>query len=98
MRIYSQNGEDGILRAIFMKMGTTNKFCVEFGVGDGKSCNTRRLTEKEGWHALLMDMNEKAPSFVKREFITPDNINELFLKYDVPKEFDLLSVDLDYNT
>jgi len=97
-RVYSQNGEDGILKVIFMKVGTTNKFCVEFGVGDGKECNTRYLTEKEGWHALLMDTNERAPPSVKREFITPANINNLFLKYSVPEQFDLLSVDLDYNT
>jgi hypothetical protein len=97
-RAYSQNGEDGILKVIFMKIGTTNRFCVEFGVGDCKECNTRYLTEKEGWRALQMDTNERAPQSVKREFITPENINELFLKYDVSKEFDLLSIDVDYNT
>lgn len=97
-RVYSQNGEDGILKVIFKKIGTTDKFCIEFGVGDGTECNTRYLREKEGWRALLMDTNERAPPFVKKEFITPDNVNSLFIKYGVPKEFDLLSLDLDYNT
>lgn len=96
--IYSQNGEDGILKAIFKKIGTTGKFCVEFGVGDGTTCNTRYLIEREEWKSLQMDMDSKAPVSVRREFITAENINDLFRKYGVPREFDLLSIDIDYNT
>lgn len=32
-----------------------------------------------------------------KESITAENINDLFAKYDVPNEFDLLSIDLDFN-
>jgi glycosyltransferase involved in cell wall biosynthesis len=97
-RAYSQNGEDGILRAMFLKLGTTSKFCVELGVGDGTECNTRYLTERLGWNALLVDMDRRAPASVKKEFVTPDNVNLIFQKCGVPEEFDLLSIDLDYNT
>jgi hypothetical protein len=34
---------------------------------------------------------------IKEEFITAENINHLFRKYDVPKNFDLLSIDIDGN-
>ena len=54
-KIYSQNGEDGILEFIFSKIGTTNKFSVEFGVGNGFECNTVYLLEKKGWSGLMMD-------------------------------------------
>lgn len=99
-KIYSQNGEDGIIKIIFHKIGTINKFCVEFGVGDGRECNTRFLIEKEGWNYLHMDGNNynNAYTLIKKEFITTENINSLFRKYNIPKEFDLLSIDIDYNT
>ena len=54
-KIYSQNGEDGIIEFIFSKLGTTNKFSVEFGVGDGFECNTIHLLENRGWKGLMMD-------------------------------------------
>lgn len=96
-KIYSQNGEDGILKAIFYKIGTTNKFCVEFGVQDGKECNTRYLIEKKAWNFLHMDCGDNLPSTIKKEFINAENINSLFEKYKVPKHFDLLSIDIDFN-
>ena len=95
--VYAKSGEDGIIKIIFHKIKTTNKFFVEFGVEDGKECNTRLLREKHGWQGLSMDSGEDNPSFIKKEFITAENINELFGKYNVPKHFDLLSIDIDFN-
>lgn len=34
---------------------------------------------------------------IKNERVTAENIQDLFLKYSVPKNFDLLSIDIDYN-
>src|SRR5262245_5040521 len=48
-RVYSQNGEDGILEEIFRRVGTTNRFFVEFGVESGAECNCARLALEEGW-------------------------------------------------
>jgi hypothetical protein len=94
-RVYSQGGEDGILHAIFRKIGTTNKFCVEFGVEDGRQRNTR-LLEERGWSCLLMDCDYSSPS-IKKEFVTAENVNALFQRYGVPSTFDLLSIDIDGN-
>jgi hypothetical protein len=96
-KVYSQNGEDGILQAIFSKIGSTNAFCVEFGVHDGTECNTRFLREKQGWSGLWMDGGRRDSPLIMREFITAQNINMLFQKYRVPKAFDLLSIDIDGN-
>lgn len=98
-RWYSQNWEDGILQIIFYKIGITNRFCVEFGVEDGRECNSRYLIENRGWSGLLMDGGEHEHCYlpVRKEFITAENINELFAQYNVPREFDLLSIDIDGN-
>lgn len=96
---YSQNGEDGILNIIFEKIGVTNKFCVEFGVEDGRECNTRHLLEAAAWDGLQMDGGDHASVYgrVRKEFITAENICSLFEKYSVPKQFDLLAIDIDGN-
>jgi hypothetical protein len=94
---YSQNGEDGIIEAIFSQIGTTNRYFVEFGAEDGMQCNSRWLL-RHGWTGLQMDgASPKPGSSIKQEFITAENINQLFAKYGVPKEFDLLSIDIDGN-
>ena len=93
-KIYSQNGEDGVLRHIFDVIGTTSKHFVEFGVQDGSECNTRYFREMFGWVGLMMDLGEEN---LQHEYIKAENINDLFQKYNVPKEFDLLSIDIDFN-
>ena len=61
-------------------------------------CNTRVLFELLGWRGLLMDGSNESPRLNQhKEFITPHNINELFAKYEVPHEFDLLVTDLDFD-
>ncbi|KAJ1564913.1 hypothetical protein HK096_005564 [Nowakowskiella sp. JEL0078] len=96
---FSQTHTDSILQFIFQNLGTTNKYYVEFGTEDGSQTNTRWLREKLGWKGLLMDGGHDNPSInLHKEMMKGSNIVQLFQKYDVPKEFDLLSVDLDYNT
>lgn len=97
-KIFSQNGEDGVIEKIFSTIGVTNQFYVEFGVENGKECNTRYLREVCGWSGLMMDgSNENASINLHKEYITAENINELFAKYNVPFDFDLLSIDIDGN-
>jgi hypothetical protein len=97
-KVYSQNGEDGVIEKIFEVIGTTNKYYVEFGVEDSTECNTRYLRKKKGWKGLMMDGGYYRPEInLQQEFITAENINSLFDKHNVPHKFDLLSVDLDYN-
>ena len=59
-RVFSQNGEDGILEYIFQMVGVTNRTFVEFGVETGRECNTANLSLNRGWRGLLMDVDEDA--------------------------------------
>ncbi len=98
-KIYSQNGEDGVIEAIFAAIGVTNRFFVEFGVHDATECNTARLLE-QGWTGLMMDgsgISNNPLATIHNEFITRENINALFAKYQVPVDFDLLAIDIDGN-
>lgn len=101
-RIFSQNGEDGIiiklLELIYDENNNKNKYYVEFGVENGNECNTRILREKYNWNGLQMDgTNENFNINLRKEFITKENITELFLKYNVPKTINILSIDIDFN-
>lgn len=93
-KFHSQNGEDGIIKTIFAKIGTTNRFCVEFGIhpAEGNSILLKNL----GWTCLWMDGNGDNVT-IMQEYITAENINALLHKYNVPKELDLLSIDIDSN-
>jgi hypothetical protein len=103
-KVFSQHGEDGIIEQIFKIIGTYNNYYIEFGGWDGVYLsNTANLRINNGWSGLLLEGNkEKVMSMKNREeinlqneWITKDNINDLFKKYNVPETFDLLSIDID---
>lgn len=90
----SQLGQDGVIKRIFEIIGTTNKYFVGFGernLVDLSNCYNLRVN---GWTGLSMDINPGHP-LCKKELITPTNVNDIFKKYDVPYEFDFLSIDVD---
>lgn len=96
-KVFSQAGQDGVIEHIFQVIGTTNKYFVEFGAGDGVDIsNTANLRLNKGWTGLLMDSNTSAEC-VQKEFITAENIQNLFKRYKVPVSFDYLSIDVDGN-
>jgi hypothetical protein len=110
-KVSSQNGEDGIIAEIFRRIGTTNRYFVDFGSSDGAENNTALLV-RQGWSGLWIDGDEasiaKAKTVFRPEvdagrltalnaFITAENIEDLFRQGGVPDEFDLLSIDIDRN-
>ncbi len=96
-RHYSQNGEDGVIDCLMRLVGATNRFYVEIGSSEGEECNTRWLRE-QGWSGVMLDRVHDDPRIpVYRELVTVENLAPLFAKYGVPREFDLLSIDVDGN-
>ena len=97
--VYSQGGEDGVLLRLFERIGTRHQSFVEFGAWDGLHLsNTANLRLNHGWSGLLMEGSDRADGeIVRREHVDAENIQDLFDRYDVPRDFDLLSVDIDGN-
>ncbi len=109
-KVFSQNDEDGIINEIFRRIGTTNKYFVEFGVSDGIESNSHLLLH-EMWSGLWIEVNsdfiqkihtkfkpviETKRLKVINAFITKDNINDIIGK-EITGEIDLLSIDIDGN-
>lgn len=106
-RIFSQNGEDGIVEELFSRIGTTNRFFVEFGVETGEECMSRNLACVHNWSGILLEGHPLKHLYLQQNyaaypqvathqaFITMENIEALFARLQVPPEFDLLTIDLD---
>jgi hypothetical protein len=93
---FSQNAEDGVIERLFEIFGTTNRYYVEIGTGDGSECNTRWLREQHGLSVVMIDCAYANPSIgLHQEFVTAENVNDVLAKHGVPEAPDLLSIDID---
>ncbi len=96
--LYSQNGEDGVLAKIFQMIAPKSRFCVEFGGFDGITGSNTHLFRRQGWECVQFDRQYQiAHLHLYREFLTAETINQVFEKYHIPEDLDLLSIDIDYN-
>ncbi len=57
--VYSQNGEDGVLRELLRRFPSRTYWACEFGTLDGKQySNTFRLVEQEGYNAVYIEQDD----------------------------------------
>ncbi|MCX5761594.1 MAG: hypothetical protein NTW72_08825 [Gemmatimonadetes bacterium] len=112
LRVHSQTGEDGILAEVFRRVGTTDRFFVEFGIESGVETNTTLLL-RQGWSGVWVDGDSTAVASARQRFareiaegrltiieamVTSTNAAALMASAHVPAHFDLLSLDIDRNT
>jgi hypothetical protein len=107
--VNSQNGEDGMIQEIFRRIGVKSRLFVEVGVGDGTENNTAFLL-CTGWTGFWIDGSDAVLRTLngRRDlqecltahisFLDRENVTGVFERLGVPKEFDLLSLDIDQNT
>lgn len=110
-KVYSQNDEDGIIEAIFARIGDGTRQFVEIGVGNGLENNTAYLMQK-GWSGGWIDADPVSARYIisafsrlihsgrlqfLESFVTAENIDSLLESLRAPPEFDLLSLDIDGN-
>lgn len=108
-RMFSQSGEDGILREVYRRIGETNRTFVELGSGDGLENNSAALLV-QGWTGHWVECSRRCVArvrskyrqlldsgalIVERALVTADNVDPLLNRLGVPTQPDLLSIDLD---
>lgn len=93
-RVYSQNGEDGVLEYLFSNIVEAEKCFVEIGAGDGAENNSRRLEEELQWSGVRIDAMH-ANERVRGVHVTRSNINQILASCGVPDSLGLLSIDVD---
>lgn len=107
IKVFSQNGEDGIIDYIVQKLNLKKPSFVEIGVGDYSESNTRLLYEMYYGNGLIIDINRdlkkkvslnvnlwKGNLNVVEAQVSAQNINSL-LEANMPFSVDLFSIDID---
>jgi hypothetical protein len=111
--ITSQYGEDGIIKKILEVIGVNDKWCVEFGSWDGKRCsNTFSLISENEYSGVLIEGDSKRFKDLEETFAgnknvvlvntyvgfgKEDSLDIILKDVEIPKDFDLLSIDIDGN-
>ena len=103
---YSQFGEDGLIEAVFEKIGTTNQWCFEVGAADGLFfSNTKRLRDA-GWRAVLVEGDplqadkcrssyESSRVHVVSQKIKHDSLDHILAGVGAPIRMDFGVIDID---
>jgi hypothetical protein len=108
--VFSQFGEDGVVEKIFETIAPGPKFAVEFGAHNGiNNSNMRNLVVNHGWSSFQIEGDpQRAKKLAKNyakfpttktleAWVWPGNIEILFEENGVPKDLDLLVIDIDSN-
>jgi hypothetical protein len=71
--IYSQRGDDGIIREIFRRLGIRAGYFIEFGAWDGILHSNARLLFEYGWRGLFIEADpSRFRMLVARYGVSPD--------------------------
>ena len=107
-RVFSQFGEDGIIRHLVERVAIPRPLFVEFGVETYEESNTRFLMIDRNWAGLVIDGSAWNLDYIRRSpeywlhnlkavqaFVTAENIDGLLAEHGVTGEIGLLSIDVD---
>ena len=107
-KIFSQNGEDGIIDYLLRSLNIYKPNFIEIGTGDYTESNTRFLFESSSPRGLIIDCIKDFQDIVKENlklwkgdltieesFVDSDNILKILKKNNFDKNIDLFSLDID---
>lgn len=105
-RVFSQNGEDGILQFLLHRLGITTGSFLEIGA-ERQEANCLLLALHQGWAGMFVDgdpdvaenlselLGRTADVRVVNEMVDPTTIDAAMEQWGVPAEIDVLSIDVD---
>jgi hypothetical protein len=108
MKVFSQNGEDGVICEILRRIGAGSRYFIEFGIQSGREGNCVFLADALGWSGHFIESDPDSFARLSRKYegstvtttqalVTPDNADRLFFDAGSPTEPDVLSIDIDGN-
>jgi len=111
--IYSQNGEDGIIKKILDILPEKDNWCVEFGAWDGiYLSNTRNLIKNYNYSGVLIEWDKIKFKELQKNYLNnpkiitlnrfvgfgeQNNLNKILKDTPIPVNFDFLFIDIDGN-
>lgn len=101
----SQFGEDGLVEAVFDKIGTTNRHCVELGAADGVFFSNTCKMRIDGWSATLIEADSALyfklvtqsgeKSVTSQKWVDIHALDATLLNLGCPQYPDFMSLDID---
>ena len=107
-KIYSQNGEDGIIDYLLSSLSIDKPKFLEIGVGDYSECNTRFVYERSSTKGVVIDCIEDLENKISKNVslwrgdlkivnkrISSQNIIDSLNEFSALSDLDLFSLDID---
>src|SRR4030043_432560 len=109
---YSQRGEDGIIARILDLIGPIPKWCAEFGAWDGIHLSNTHALMEQGWSGVFIEGSPERFKELKKTysgnpkaypicafvgFQPLTDLDSLLATTPIPKDFGILSIDIDGN-
>jgi hypothetical protein len=109
-KFFSREGEDGLLDYIMSRIPDPSGWCVEFGAWDGISeSNTHYLIAQKDYRGVMIEADalkyrrlcenmSRYGTICLNAFVRPEgpcSLHSLLSQTPIPKDFDLLSIDVD---
>ena len=106
-KVFSQNGEDGIIDFLLKKLSIENARFIEIGTEDYNESNTRYLYESSNSEGLIIDDSFdikklsdeidlwKGRIIAVKEKVSPDNVISILKNNNYLNDIDLFSLDID---
>jgi hypothetical protein len=106
---FSQNGEDGVIAALFDRLGVGERRCCEFGAWDGIHLSNCRNLVQQGWECLFIEGDARRYDELVRNYAgngrvhtacafvdcAGNDIERLVRSVWLDGHLDLLSIDID---